>query len=122
MPVEANCSSCGRRYQAPDAMAGKRVRCKQCGTIFELPAREAAEGSSDLDALAEMERSFHSVNSSSVTASPDSATSDDTDSEASPAHLPTRRQNVRFGFSMAREIDDYLPWILILGGVGWLAL
>ncbi len=38
MAISINCSSCGKHYQAADHMAGRRVRCKNCGNTFQLLA------------------------------------------------------------------------------------
>lgn len=43
MAISTTCTACGKRYQAPDHMAGRRVRCKDCGTTFQLPASESDE-------------------------------------------------------------------------------
>src|SRR5688572_16766208 len=46
MPLVIHCPSCSKRYQVGDALAGKQVRCQQCGTTFAavqaLPSAAAA--------------------------------------------------------------------------------
>lgn len=42
MPISIKCPSCGKGYQAPDALAGKRVKCKQCGAAILFSAPTAA--------------------------------------------------------------------------------
>lgn len=121
MSITAVCNSCGRRYQAPDNMAGKRVRCKQCGRVFEVPAPDTT-GEPDLDTLGELEKSFAALDPSSMTTGtgayqPPEAEGDD---DASVAPLLRGRTNVRFRFSYAKEMDQYLPWILVIGGLIWL--
>src|SRR5262245_5519666 len=118
MSITAICKSCGRRYQAPDEMAGKRVRCKQCGIVFELPPPDDASGNSDLDALAALEKSFSDVDASSMSGtaaspSPRSGSRDEDRGEpedGAPPPLRTGRTNVRFRWTYAKEIDEYLPW------------
>jgi len=34
------CSGCGTRYKIPDGAAGKKVRCKKCGQVSQIPAPE----------------------------------------------------------------------------------
>ncbi|HEY7088999.1 MAG TPA: hypothetical protein VH518_12970 [Tepidisphaeraceae bacterium] len=113
-------------------MAGKRVRCKQCGVVFELPqsANSPDSGNPDLDALAALEKSFSDVDTSSMSgtaagASPSprsSARDNDRDAEdGAPPPLRMGRTNVRFRGAYAQEIDEYLPWVLTLGGLAWLA-
>ena len=41
MPIAVSCH-CGKSYSAPDAMAGKRVRCSACGSAFLVPDPMAA--------------------------------------------------------------------------------
>ena len=57
MPIMVECSSCGKQYNAPDSMAGKRVKCKQCGQVFEIPGGQGV--GDDLSALSMLEKSFH---------------------------------------------------------------
>lgn len=38
--IKFDCSKCGRSYRVADQYAGKRVRCKECGTINTIPAVE----------------------------------------------------------------------------------
>jgi|ERR1051326_6767086 hypothetical protein len=40
MPISTTCS-CGKSYRLKDEVAGKRVRCAQCGSVFEVPASDA---------------------------------------------------------------------------------
>ena len=37
MPLSASCPSCGKSLKAPDALAGKRIKCLGCGELFALP-------------------------------------------------------------------------------------
>lgn len=48
MPIEFNCSECGKRLRVPDVHAGKRARCPDCQAINNVPhglagAEEAVE-------------------------------------------------------------------------------
>jgi hypothetical protein len=38
--IKFDCSKCGHSYRVADQYAGKRVRCKECGTINTIPAIE----------------------------------------------------------------------------------
>lgn len=38
----AQCGSCGKQYKLTEQVAGKRVRCKACGNVFQVPALETA--------------------------------------------------------------------------------
>src|SRR5947208_12397569 len=65
MAIMVECNSCGKQYNAGPTMAGKRVKCKQCGNVFTIPNfNEAGEPELDqqddlsaLTALADLERS-----------------------------------------------------------------
>src|SRR4051794_37102488 len=124
MSITAECNSCGRRYQAPASMAGKRVRCKQCGNVFDLPD---PDGAPDLDALADMEKSVHSMDatmSSSASGMRRGAAAggseDESKSDEAPGPLSRGRLNARFTHAYAKEIAQFLPPILALGGILWL--
>lgn len=41
MPVKVVCPECAVRLTVPDAVVGKKIKCKKCGAVF--PALEAAE-------------------------------------------------------------------------------
>ena len=36
MPISVACPSCQARYSLPDAMRGKRAKCKKCQTGFAI--------------------------------------------------------------------------------------
>jgi predicted Zn finger-like uncharacterized protein len=42
MTIEATCDSCFRTYNLKDALAGRKVRCKECGETFTVPEPGAA--------------------------------------------------------------------------------
>lgn len=46
MPIEFECSNCGQHFHAPDEYAGRKARCKRCGTTVLVPNRSerSAEG------------------------------------------------------------------------------
>jgi hypothetical protein len=37
MSIALSCEKCGKLYEMPDSLAGKRARCKQCGHEFRIP-------------------------------------------------------------------------------------
>ncbi len=53
MPIAVICPGCGDAYNLGDDLAGRRCRCKGCGTVFRVPeaspAASARGGSSGLD-------------------------------------------------------------------------
>ncbi len=50
MPIHAQCPSCGRKFQAPDKLSGRRVKCPKCSAVIQLEgdrpqtARQAPSG------------------------------------------------------------------------------
>jgi hypothetical protein len=46
--IPFTCRQCGKGYRISDSHAGKRVRCKPCGTINKIPESKAKKvGSGD---------------------------------------------------------------------------
>lgn len=43
MPIQTKCEHCGHPYIARDDLAGRRVRCRQCGLVFVLSASASDE-------------------------------------------------------------------------------
>jgi hypothetical protein len=43
MPIDVTCGACGRAINAPDKLAGKKVKCPQCATIVAVPAPRSAD-------------------------------------------------------------------------------
>ena len=37
-PAQINCPSCGTAYRLAPTMLGRKVRCKKCELVFEIPA------------------------------------------------------------------------------------
>ena len=46
MPVQASCEHCGFSYVAKDDMAGKKVRCRNCGQIFTVSLPSSSQEAS----------------------------------------------------------------------------
>ena len=41
MPIPLVCDACHVKLNAPDAAAGKRVKCPKCGKLLEIPNPQA---------------------------------------------------------------------------------
>jgi hypothetical protein len=41
MALTATCTSCGKRFRAPEALAGKLIECRGCGAVFSVPETDA---------------------------------------------------------------------------------
>jgi len=53
MPIPVQCEQCGASYRVPDAVAGKRAKCKGCGHVFAVPAA-GGDAFADLSALEDL--------------------------------------------------------------------
>lgn len=51
MPIHTQCDHCGFGYISKDEMAGKRVRCRNCGQVFAIPHDGNALGGTEGDAV-----------------------------------------------------------------------
>lgn len=60
MAIQTRCIHCGHTYSARDDWAGKKVRCRQCGMIFPIPA------SSDTTTMAAPQEDFSEDSFSSI--------------------------------------------------------
>lgn len=59
MPISFACGQCGKDYEVPGEMAGRRVRCKACGNVFRLPKAHAPDTA--VDSGYELERAEEPV-------------------------------------------------------------
>src|SRR3984885_10920723 len=60
MAQVASCTASVKTYPFGRTLAGKRVRCKQCGTVFLVPATaESIAAEMDLSPFAEMGAETH---------------------------------------------------------------
>jgi phage FluMu protein Com len=50
--IEFDCTKCGKRYRVSDNYAGKRVRCKECRTINQIPSSREPENGGCGDSVA----------------------------------------------------------------------
>ena len=48
MPIPVQCSSCGRRFRAPDNSAGKKTKCPICAVDIQIPAIEVPDDDEEL--------------------------------------------------------------------------
>jgi len=46
MPIAVACK-CGKKFQAPDSLAGKRVKCPGCQQLLVVPGGQAAPAVAD---------------------------------------------------------------------------
>lgn len=51
MPLEVSCPGCGSKLKAPEAMIGKKAKCKKCNTSFRIPGQTASDSVGESQAL-----------------------------------------------------------------------
>ena len=49
MSISFGCDQCGKRYTVDDSFAGKRVKCKGCGTSLKIPAAARPMAEDEVD-------------------------------------------------------------------------
>src|SRR5688572_20967851 len=52
MSIPVQCEHCFKKYNAPDSMAGKKIKCRNCGKVFAVPGG-AIDDEMDLSGLSE---------------------------------------------------------------------
>ncbi len=124
MPLLVECTSCGKKYNADESMAGRRIKCRQCGTVFTVPSLSGDdELNENINALAELENSqagesmvHESVAGSYAGSDPSAGSGRDEDDSPSP------RSHRGFQYSNSAVVDRWLPILLMVGGVAWLLI
>ena len=154
MSIPVQCEHCFKKYNAPDSMAGKKIKCRNCGKVFSVPggeqdeldlsalqAEEAAAGGGGDDVMSgssmgsvagASHRSGAGMAGQRIGSDPSKGiahkrarTGDAGDIPiASDAHDdgPPRRKSIPFDFPGAAVLDNLAPIVLIVLGLGWLAL
>ncbi len=118
----AECDQCGKRYDAPDHLAGRKMRCKYCQALFTLPSPQAGNEPGVFDEPA-ADSPFPPVRKDEKTARSFMARSQepveafDFAVDSGPARRPTRLWN----YPYSAEVDQYTPWLL-MGLCGYLLL
>ena len=55
MAITAQCGSCNKKFTANDTLAGKRVKCPQCGGAITIPVTQPAESPGSMASLLDEE-------------------------------------------------------------------
>lgn len=152
MTVSVQCIHCHKRYNAPASMAGKRVKCKHCARVFEIPA-DAPPGVEGSGSKAGLKGQDSAVGTPAGAGSRSGGKLEEAAGKSrapagklghpsagfagkvarsagtptleladQPAQFSMRRPSVPLDFPGAYELDRFAPLFLILVGMGWLAL
>ena len=121
MAIPIQCPECHKKYQAPDHMAGKRVKCKHCGVVFLIAAdARSADAGADMSALDEL-NALAETGKREAVKRPAGAAGEDIDSifqcEYPAEGAP--RTNKLYVFPMSRLLDQWLPPLLLAIGLLW---
>jgi hypothetical protein len=123
--IPIQCPECHKKYQAPDHMAGKRVKCKHCGVIFLIAAdARSADAGADMSALDELNAlsasGTHEAHTR-VAGGGFGAAAGDLDSifQAEYAAEGAPRTNKLYVFPLSRLLDRWLPQVLLAVGLVW---
>src|SRR5271168_2621745 len=116
MELTVTCTGCGKLYAYGPELAGKRMRCRQCGTVFQVPVSTEPDGDSlDFSAFEPPEAETApnaSGGSKTRMAHPGAREGDESDfshGENAQWADPVSRAALRFNFPFAAEIDRFLP-------------
>src|SRR5687768_6081106 len=151
MSIPVQCEHCFKKYNAPDSMAGKKIKCRNCGKVFSVPggaddeldlsslqADEAAAGLGDDDLMSGTSSgtragaSHGSRGGGRIGTDPSkgiatrlarTGTAGDIPiATSSHDDGPPRRKSLPFDFPGADVLDNIAPILLFVLGLGWLAL
>ncbi len=124
MDFVVECSNCRAQYRADETLAGRKVRCRHCGTVLSVSSANAQTmevNFSALEALDASESGLPKVTFGERTSSMARPAEVDPLDLAAPPDFDRVRTNRAFRFLMAAVVDDFLPWVSAVGGMAWLA-
>ena len=126
MAIPIQCPECHKKYQAPDHMAGKRVKCKHCGVIFLVAAdARTADAALDLSALNELSAAGEPAKRNAGKGGADGGGgAEEGEGIESFFHCDypsdgAPRTNKLYVFPMSRLLDHWLPPVLLAVGLLW---
>ncbi len=113
MQVISVTCECGREYRLSEALAGKRIRCRQCDNVIEVPLPEVV----DLEGIADKVRSVPAQSEPPRLRPPP-----DEDLAPPPPRRKKRRRRREGSGAMPISISPgvILGALMIIGGVVWL--
>ena len=130
MAIPIQCPECHKKYQAPDHMAGRRVKCKYCAVVFLVNADTKAAGPdfdlSELDVLSGEGTAVGAKGKGAKGgggAAGAAAAAGETDIDSLfQCEYPAEgapRTNKLYIFPMSRLLDRWLPPVLLAVGLLW---
>ncbi|HJZ56426.1 MAG TPA: hypothetical protein VKE74_15785, partial [Gemmataceae bacterium] len=127
MPIPVLCPDCSSRLNAPDAAAGKNVKCPKCGTLMTIPAPQPADGGEVVEAdLAPEPVGPKKPAPASRKPAPVKADVTEDDDDDRPRKKARDKKGKKSGVPPAVLIGGVVACVLLLGGaafaVYWFAL
>jgi hypothetical protein len=108
MPIRTSCPSCSKAYNVPDHLAGKSIKCRDCGKVFSIA--RADDGLPDLSKI--------TLDDAEAPASPTGAMHRVAKADAPVSaydlkNTAVARRMARFTFAGAKVLDQVLAPLLI---------
>jgi hypothetical protein len=117
---EVECPTCHKKYAIGPEMAGKRVRCRQCANLFEVPfAEPEPELIADDDAPSAMEPEPTAAAPAVFDFGAPVVAAQFEEAFTSNPIEETYRPNTRFKFPWAAQLDEWLPIALVTICATW---
>ena len=110
MPIDLNCSGCGKRLRVPDDSAGKQARCPACGEISTVP--ESAMQRDPIPNLSDNPFADMPTPSAPVSDNPYQSPS----AAPTPIHRPLQSSHAMLASRSTRFFGALLDGILMLAG------
>lgn len=133
--ISIQCVHCQKRYNAPAAMAGKKIKCKACGKVFAIPAdagagdpahaevgEEASQGSRSPAASKAGGGKLGNASAGFATRVARKEDTDELDLATGGGSLQMLRPSIPLDFPGAPVLDQFGPILLTVIGLGWLAM
>ncbi len=127
MAIQVHCKACDTSYMVKDQWAGKRLRCRLCKEPVDVPAVGAARtatASTTQTTGGDADDSASGLDALFGESSPETHTPHDIwDLAAAYAAVQKRvvpRPNRPFVYPGSTLVDGILPWLVIIGGLGFL--
>lgn len=108
MPIQTSCPNCSKSYNAPDHLAGKSIKCRQCGKVFPVAKHDDALPDLSKITLDEAEAPASPLGAMHRVAKTESAVS-----AYDLKNTTTARRMARFTFPGANVLDQVLAPLLL---------
>lgn len=130
------CDSCGKKFNASDALAGKRVRCRGCGEIITVPRLTSPDDGDIEDAGFEaapppsrpagrgrpVGERLNPTDERTISPAVDIGYEVDDGDDDKSARRGELRPNTPLPFPGSAVVDQLLPYVLLCLSLGWVLI